>query len=252
MVLALSDKNNKVVKEAQMEISGQRLQEMERLACLGEIVGGVAHEINNPLQIILGKAQILRMRTSQSQNSSKSTEDLAAIERGAQRIAELINCLNDLACQKTQEKSLKTDVDLNYLFSSILPLIKACLKDKKIELNLNLTEKLPKVKGNSLELKKLFMFLILNAKQRISRGGKLGVNIQKEGEYLKVVFSYQGEIPSEKISTSLESTVSEHAEKKLDFGILSSNQILQEHKGELEAISNSGKGNMLVARLPLI
>ena len=241
-----------VKKEKPMEISRQNFLEMENFACLGEVLGGVAHEINNPLQIILGKAQILKMRMSETQNYQKSVEDLATIEKGAQRIAELVNCLNDLSCQATTENSFKTDVDLNYLLNSIFPLLKACLKDKKIELNLNLTEKLPKVKGNSLELKKLFMFLILNAKQRISRGGKLGVNIQKEGEYLKVVFSYQGEIPSEKISTSLESTVSEHAEKKLDFGILSSNQILQEHKGELEAISNSGKGNMLVARLPLI
>ncbi len=84
--------------------------------------------------------------------------------------------------RQQQENSFKTDVDLNYLLNSILPLIKACLKDKKIELNLNLTEKLPKVKGNSLELKKLFMFLTLYVKQRISRGGKLEIgNIQKEG-----------------------------------------------------------------------
>ena len=252
MVLALSDKNNKVVKEAQVEISGQRLQEMERLACLGEIVGGVAHEINNPLQIILGKAQILRMRAPQSQNSSKSTEDLAAIEKGAQRIAELINCLNDLACQETQEKSLKTDVDLNYLISSILPLIKACLKDKKIELNLNLTEKLPKVKGNSLELKKLFMFLTLNTKQRISRGGKLGVNFQKEGRFLKVVFNDQSERSLKEEHIASGSTGPWLTEGKQDFGILSGTQILQEHKGELETISNPGKGDTLVARLPLI
>lgn len=252
MVLALSDKNNKVVKEAQVEISGQRLQEMERLACLGEFVGGVAHEINNPLQIILGKAQILRIRTSQSQNSSKSTEDLAAIEKGAQRIAELINCLNDLAYQETQEKNLKTDVDLNYLFSSILPLIKACLKDKKIELSLNLTEKLPKVKGNSLELKKLFMFLMLNAKQRLSRGGKLGVNIQKEGRFLKVVFNDQSErsLKEEPIASGF--TGPWLTEGKQDFGILSGTQILQEHKGELETIRNSEKGSILVVRLPLI
>jgi signal transduction histidine kinase len=241
-----------VKKEKPIEVSRQNFLQMESLACLGEILGGVAHEINNPLQIILGKAQILRMRMSEPQNYQKSIEDLTAIEKGAQRIAELVNCLNDLSCQAVTENSFKTDVDLNYLLNSILPLIKACLKDKKIELNLDLTEKLPKVKGNSLELKKLFMFLMLNAKQRINRGGKLGVNFEKEKGYLKVVFKDQAELSSEKIHTSSESTDSWLAERMLDFGILSSNQILQEHKGELETIGNPGKGDTLVARLPLI
>jgi signal transduction histidine kinase len=245
-------KKENTEREIPIEISRQNFLEMESFACLGEVLGGVAHEINNPLQIILGKAQILRMRMTESRNSQKSVDDLTAVEKGAQRIAELVNCLNDLSCQTTTENSFKTDVDLNYLLNSILPLVKACLKDKKIELSLNLTEKLPKVKGNSLELKRLFMFLALNAKRKISRGGKLGVNFQKEGEYLKVMFSNQGELPSEKISTSLDATASEQAEKKQDFGILSSNQILQEHKGELETAGNSGKENILAARLPLV
>jgi len=241
-----------VKKEKPIEISRQNFLKMESFACLGEILGGVAHEINNPLQIILGKAQILRMRMSEPQNYQKSKEDLTAIEKGAQRIAELVNCLNDLSCQAATENSFKTDVDLNYLLNSIFPLIKACLKDKKIELNLDLTEKLPKVKGNSLELKKLLMFLTLNAKQRISRGGKLGVNFLKEEEYLKVVFKLQGGQSSGEVINSSESSDSRFAEERQDFGILSSNQILQEHKGELETISNPGKGDTLVARLPLI
>ncbi len=251
MVLATDDKK-KTEKEKQMEISRQSLLELETSACLGEILGGVAHEINNPLQIVLGKAQILKMRISGPQNYQKSVEDLAAIEKGAQRIAELVNCLNDLSCKASAESSFKTDVDLNYLISSVLPLIKACLKDKKIELNLDLTEKLPKVKGNSLELKKLFMLLTLNAKQKINRGGKLGVNFEKEDGYLKVIFKDQSGLSSEKTGTSVESSDSWLKERNLDFGLLSSDQILQAHKGELKTISHPGKGDILVARIPLI
>lgn len=241
-----------VKKEKPIEVSRQNFLKMESFACLGEILGGVAHEINNPLQIILGKAQILRMRMSEPQNYQKSIEDLTAIEKGAQRIAGLVNCLNDLSCQAATENSLKTDVDLNYLLNSILPLIKACLKDKKIELNLDLTEKLPKVKGNSLELKKLFMFLTLYVKQRISRGGKLEIDFQKEERDLRVVFKVQGEKSSREVITPSESSDHQFAEERQDFGILSSNQILQEHKGELETISDPGKGDTLVASLPLI
>jgi len=241
-------KKERIEKEERMEISRQNFLEMESFACLGEVLGGVAHEINNPLQIVLGKAQILRMRMSESQNSQKSIDDLATIEKGAQRIAELVSCLNDLSCRASSEDGFKTDVDLRYLLSSILPLIKACLKDKKIELNLDLNEKLPKVKGNSSELKKLFMFLTLNAKQKINRGGKLGVNFQKDEGYLKVVFRNQ----SEQNRTSQESSDSSSAEGKQDFGIETSAQILKEHKGELEIPDKFTQGNILVARLPLI
>ncbi|HVP37378.1 MAG TPA: HAMP domain-containing sensor histidine kinase [Terriglobales bacterium] len=241
-----------VKKERPMEISKQNFQEMENFACLGEVLGGVAHEINNPLQIILGKAQILRMKMSEPQNYQKSLDDLAAIEKGAQRISELVSCLNDLSCQSAPGNSFKTDVDLNYLLNSILPLINACLKDKKIEANLNLSEKLPKVKGNSLELKKLFMFLTLNAKKRICRGGKLRVNFQKEGDYLKVAFDGPGEGSVGNTNTSSETTNSGRSEKEQDFGFLSSSQIVQEHKGELEIIENPEKGDTLIVKLPLI
>ncbi len=100
-----ADKNNKVLKTDRDFQT--KLLEMESLACLGEILGGVAHEINNPLQIILGKAQILRMRMSEPQNYQKSIEDLTAIEKGAQRIAGLVNCLNDLSCQAATRKQFQ-------------------------------------------------------------------------------------------------------------------------------------------------
>jgi len=235
-----------------VEVYRRRFQEMERLASLGEILSGVAHEINNPLQIILGKAQILLMRMSGDKNSFKSIEDLKAIERGAQRIAELINSLNDLTQKKPEEKKLKTDIDLNYLMGSILSLLKVSLKDKKIELSLELQDNLPKVKGNPSQLKELFLYLTLNAKQRTGRGGKLELSFKKEKEYLKVEFNDRGEELSEEVLKLLEDPLSLQMEKTLDFGILNSYQILKEHKGDLKIRSSPGKGNTLTVRLPII
>lgn len=79
MVLTSNNKKDKPETKEKMETSRQRSLEIERLACLGEILGGVAHEINNPLQIILGKSQILMMRIAKEQSPTKSMEDLKTI-----------------------------------------------------------------------------------------------------------------------------------------------------------------------------
>ncbi len=230
----------------------QRSLEIERLASLGEILGGVAHEINNPLQIILGKSQILMMRIAKEQSPTKSMEDLKTIEKGAQRIAELINNLTDLTWSKPEDKKLKTDVDINYLVGSVFSLVKASLKDKKIELSLNLPENLPKVKGNPSQLKELIFYLTLNAKQRISWGGKLEMNLRKEDEYLTVEFNDQGEELPEEIRRGVEDYSTLRIENKSTFGILNSYLILKEHKGDLEIRRSPVKGNTLMIRLPII
>jgi signal transduction histidine kinase len=252
MVSTSIDKKNKPETEEITETNRQRFQEIERLTSLGEILGGVAHEINNPLQIILGKSQILMMRIAKEQSSPKSMEDLKTIEKGAQRIAELINSLADLNQPKSEDKKLKTDVDISYLVSSILSLVKASLKDKKIELNINLPENLPKVKGNPSQLKELFFYLILNAKHRISFGGNLEMSLGKEDGYLRVEFNDQGEeLPEEILRRAVDySTL--RIENKSTFGILNSYLIMKEHKGDLEIRRSPGKGNIMVIRLPIV
>lgn len=245
-------KKNQPVTEKSEEACHWGWQEMERLAGFGEVLGGVAHEINNPLQIILGKAQILLMRMSKEESSSKSVEDLRAIERGAQRISELINCLNDLSRQKPEEKNLTADTDLHYLIGSILTLIKASLKDKKIELSLNLPEDLPKIKGNPSRLKELFLYLTLNAKQRIGWGGKLELSLKKEEGALRVEFSDRGEELSREVQQFLKDPPSAQVQDRLCFGISNISQILKEHKGDLEFRSSPGKGNTMAFKLPLV
>jgi signal transduction histidine kinase len=252
MVLTSLNKKDQPETKKSEGASPQRLQELERLAGFGEVLGGVAHEINNPLQIILGKAQILLMRISKDQTSSKSIEDLKAIERGAQRISELINCLNDLSRQKPEEKDLTADIDLHYLIGSILTLIKASLKDKKIELSLSLPEGLPKIKGNPSRLKELFLYLTLNAKQRIDWEGKLELSFKKEEGSLRVEFSDQGgELPRE-VQRFLKDPAAAQVQDRLCFGISNSSQILKEHKGDLEFRSSPGKGNTVAFKLPLV
>lgn len=253
MTLTSLHKKNKSDEQKSGNSQWSRLQELEKLASFGQVLGGVAHEINNPLQIILGKAQILLMRLSHEENSLKNIENLKAIEKGAQRISELINGLNDLIQQKPEDKKLSTDVDLNYLVDSILSLISASLKDKKIQLNLDLPPDLPKVKGNPFKLKELFLFLALNAKQRINWGGKLRISFKKEKDFLKIEFSDEGEELPPQIESLLEEPSSlMRIPGRTSFGILNSYQIVREHQGELEIKSSPGKGNAIGFRLPLV
>ncbi|MDH4223090.1 MAG: HAMP domain-containing histidine kinase [candidate division Zixibacteria bacterium] len=249
--------NSELIKEEHVtggvgEFSLRRLQETERLASLGEVLGGVAHEINNPLQIILGKAQILLMRLSGEKNCSGSKEDLKAIEKNSQRIAELLNCLNDIGWKESEEEKVNTVINLNNLAVSIISLIRAGLKDKKIELETSIPENLPRVRGNPAKIKELLLYLALNAKLRLNRGGKLGISFKKDDKFLMVEFNDKGEEYSPNTLKYLENPLSESILGKSYFGLLGSYRIVNQHRGSLTIKSNPGKGNTATVRLPSI
>jgi len=158
---SMEEEINRKTKEL-LETQRQVIQ-LEKLATVGTLAGGVAHEINNPLTAILTNAQILLSTCDNLDEDEK--ESLQLIEEAAKRCKIIVQKLMVYA-KKPKEEEFK-EVDLLNVIKNVLSLIGYQLNQENI--NINAKEKEYKVLGNQNELEQVFTNLILNAKDAIKQ-----------------------------------------------------------------------------------
>jgi len=164
------------------------LSNIQKLASLGELAAGVAHELNNPMGIILGFADLL---LEKMEPGSKEYEMLKIMERqglNCKRIVE--NLLSFARYPETTVYSTDVNVDLERVVS----VVENILISKKITLEKNLAENLPKVKGDSGHLQQVFMNFITNAVAAMEGGGVLTVStrLNDSGNRVEILFKDTG------------------------------------------------------------
>lgn len=241
-------------KEKTQKTWYKELLPLKKMASVGELTRDFAHDINNPLQIVLGKAQILAMRMKKEGIDKKYIEEMESIERNAQRISCLVKKLSDFAKRSEEDLVSSSDVNLNHLLERTFLLVKNRFKSKGIDFQIKSQEKLPSVKGNPSQLEQVLLDLFLNAQRSMPQGGTLTVNLKKEKDFLKLDFADTGERISEKLLSKVfdPQHLTPDLKGKLPSGFLLSHQIIRDHKGKMEVLSNKDKGNIFRLKLPVI
>jgi signal transduction histidine kinase len=166
----------------------ERMVQREKLASLGNLAAGAAHEINNPLMGILGYAEILNDRGSTDKEQRALVQKILHLAR---RIKGLVSNLLSFARPLPSER---TDLDLNRLVQAASELCELSLRGKNIRIETDLTCSLPQVRGNSSQLLQVFHNIILNAIDAMEEkgGGVLKVRTGFIDENLVVSFSDNG------------------------------------------------------------
>ena len=144
-----------------------KLLQTEKLAALGQMMTGVAHELSNPLTTILGYAQRLFLRS----DASERPEEIRQIFQEAERASTI---LRQLLLTARDSRPERRKVDLNQVVSRTMELQRYSLAAEKVHLELDLDPALPLVKGDPLRLRQVLMNLIGNARQAIEQRGKGG------------------------------------------------------------------------------
>jgi two-component system NtrC family sensor kinase len=168
--------------------AGEQMHNIQKLASLGELAAGVAHELNNPVAIILGFADLFLEKT---EPNSREYEMLKSIERQGLNCKRIIeNFLSLASYQVTTEYSTDVNVNLEMMFS----VVENILVTKNITLEMNLAEDLPKVRGNLGHLQQVFMNLITNAVAAMEDGGVLTIStrLNGPGNRVEILFEYTG------------------------------------------------------------
>jgi signal transduction histidine kinase len=150
--------------------AGEQMYNVQKLASMGKLAAGVAHELNNPMAVILGFADLFLEKV---EPNGKEYEMLKAIERQGLNCKRIIESFLSLASyQETTEYSTNVNANLEKVFS----VIENILVTKNVTLEMNLSEDLPKTRGDSGHLQQVFMNLITNAVATMEGGGVLTIS----------------------------------------------------------------------------
>ena len=164
----------------------------EKLASLGSLSAGVAHEINNPIAIILGFTEVLSERFPEE---SKEKEILKAIERQGNNCKRIVE--NLLAFARLPQKTA-TESDVLQDLQRVIHVVANTLLTRKIELRTDIAEDLPRVRGDGPQLEQVFLNIINNAVAAMENGGMLTVAVSHSGGTVRVAFKDTGQgIPPE-------------------------------------------------------
>jgi two-component system, NtrC family, sensor kinase len=173
----------------------QQLAHTEKLASLGSLAAGVAHEINNPLGIILGFTDLLMEK---AKPSSQELEILQTMERQGLQCKKIVE--NLLSFARIPEKSVDTS-KINEDLEKVLAVVQNTLLMRKINLIKNLTVNLPEVMADSRQLQQVFLNIINNAIDAMGKkGGTLTIASQRteDPSFLEILFRDTGEGIDEK------------------------------------------------------
>ncbi len=230
------------------EIRGleQRMRESERLAAIGRMAGGVAHEVRNPLSSIKGLALLLRNKFADG-SRERDTADLLIqeTERMNRTITEMLGF--------TRPPALRLDsVDMVALLRRCLELVKSEAEEGGVTTSLEAPPELPHIQADADRLQQVLMNVFLNGLQAMEQGGRLAVraDLADSGRALAIRVTDTGKgIPPEMLSQVFFPYFTTK-QGGSGIGLAISQKIVADHHGMIEVESEPGQGTTVVIHLP--
>ncbi len=242
----------KELKEAYetLEKTQGHLLQAEKMASLGELSAGVAHELNNPLTGIIGFAQLL---LQESTLSPQQREDIESIHKQSQRCRQIIQNLLHFSRRKEPQKE---PLRLNALMDETLQLIRYDLSTSGIQIVSDVPPHLPGVLGDANQLQQVFLNIITNARQALDgkETGTITIRGKAQGEKVFVSFEDNGcGLSSEDLKKVFNPFfTTKPVGKGTGLGLSISYGIIQNHGGEIRVESRRGVGCVFTIELPAL
>ncbi|MBI3989648.1 MAG: hypothetical protein HY347_08520 [candidate division NC10 bacterium] len=232
----------------ELEQAQQHLVQSEKLAALGTLSAGLAHEINNPIGIISSRVEVMLLEAKERELLKEVQEDLKVIGKHAARVARIAHGLLSFAKQTAWEfKSL----DLNQLVEEVLLLAEKQLSKEGITLEKRLMPGLAKVLGSPNHLEQVLLNLLINAREAMPQGGKLLVETRKARDgHVQLLVADTGVGIPEEARPRLFDPFFTTKERGTGLGLSISYGIIQGHGGAIEVESEVGKGSTFLVTLP--
>ncbi|MFA5308516.1 MAG: ATP-binding protein [Dehalococcoidales bacterium] len=221
----------------------------DRLASIGQLTSGLAHEINNPLTSIISLSSLLLQR----KYAPETRQDIQIINDEGQRIAAIIKNLLAFSRQQPQEKR---PTDINDCIRKVLEMHVYEQKVNNIQVNVNFDPALPQIIGNGSQLEQVFFHIVMNAEffmREAHRRGTLNITTEKAGNSIRALFTDDGPGISQENMSQLFTPffTTKEAGKGAGLGLSICLGIVNEHGGKLYADSEPEKGTTFVIELPV-
>jgi len=224
----------------------REMQSTDRMALVGQLASGLAHEIGTPLNIIAGNAELLGMDLREH---GLGTAEVDAIIQHADRITRLIQQL--LTFARAKEQPMATLVVQDPL-ANVLSLLETRFKRQDIAVRLEVSSDLPLICGRAEQLEQVFLNVLVNAWHAIPEGGTLTIAAAvTTGQMVRLSFGDTGVgMSAEVLARAFEPFYSTKGERGTGLGLAICKQIIDGHQGTMYLESTPGGGTTVIMELP--
>jgi len=225
----------------------QQIVQSERLAAMGAMIGGVAHELNNPLTSILGVSELLQ----DSQTTESARKQIAMLQQQARRAADIVHNLTYFSRPPAPGKS---KVNLGEVVERTLNLHAYSLRKNNITVDFLREPNLPYVEGDPHQLMQVFLNLILNAEQAIREvrdRGTLRIRLAANGDSVSASFQDDGPgVPADILPSIFDPFyTTKRPGRGTGLGLSICKSVVKEHNGTVEAANAPGGGAVFTVTL---
>ncbi len=254
----LFEKNNTINKQNselkatlfQLKETQSQLFQSEKMASLGVLTAGVAHEINNPLNYIMGSFVGLSNYFKENKNNNKEVNILLkALKTGVNKAASIVNGLNQFSRSK---EDYNEKCDIHSIIDNCMLMLHNKYKNR-IEINKKYTNKTLLIKGNVGKLHQVFINVLTNSIQAIKNKGKILINTQIVDNIavIKIIDTGSGISKKNILKITDPFFTTKDPGKGTGLGLSITYSIIQDHKGDIEFISEPDKGTTIILKLPI-
>jgi signal transduction histidine kinase len=230
----------------ELQLVQAQLVQSEKLASMGQLVGGAAHELNNPLTAMLGYAELLTATELTPEQRSLA----AKISQQTKRVRSLVSSLLSFA---KQVPSSKTPVDVNAILQTCLKLSQPQMEVARVASSIEMANPLPRVQADSNQLLQVFSHIINNAVNAMSeRGGTLTISTRSEGDLVVIQFADTGPgmVEPERVFDPFYTT--RPVGQGIGLGLSACYGIIQQHGGKIKGSNRETGGAIFQIDLPAV
>jgi two-component system NtrC family sensor kinase len=254
------DKNNRlagsihVAKDISNEkLLQQQLIQSEKLSAIGELISGIAHELNNPLTGVMGYSQLLQLREDLD---DRAKENLHKINNLALRCQRIVQNLLSFARKQKPERTL---TDINEIIEKTIELRSYELQVNNIEIHRNLDRNLPKTIADAHQLQQVFLNIVTNAEQAMleSNGkGQLKIRTRTDSQNANIIVEIKDDgpgIPENHLNRIFDPFfTTKEVGKGTGLGLSLSYGMIKEHGGNIYVRSRLNEGSTFFVEIPIM
>ena len=257
MSVDLKNARDRLIRESEEKLELERsLRQSEKLATIGQLASGLAHEVGTPLNIIFGRTELVKRKLEDRDELHKN---LDIILSQTERITMIIQQLLGFVRKK---KPGQTALNIGSLLETTTELLDHQIKKQGITVEKEVGDNLPAVKGDQDQLQQAFLNLFLNAIQSMPEGGLIRLSampkwIIKEGlediqrPYLEIRLEDSGIGMEKEVIQNIFNPFFTTKKTGTGLGLMVTLGILQDHEGWIEVESQVGKGSVFKVYLPI-
>jgi two-component system NtrC family sensor kinase len=234
--------------EEMKEQTQRQLIQSEKLASVGRLAAGVAHQINNPLTGVLTYSSLL-LRDKSEEDPDR--EDLQVIVDETMRCREIVKGLLEFSKQAEPQKDA---IDINDVIRNALALTRNQALIHDVKVITELSDQLPPIVVDGSQIQEVLLNIILNAIDAIKKGGELRItsNMIDSGQVAQIRFADTGcGIPSENLDKVFDPFFSTKGAKGTGLGLAVAYGVIEKHRGKIQMESDVGKGTTCIIDLPV-